>query len=282
MESFLFHTSLDFSPQSPFIHQSDIYLEDYEKLLVFEEKKFFDQSESDMNDDRLQSETEERPKITSPIRKTHIQKRPRKSRAKKGHDSNKWTEDDHQKYLDFYEKNKDKYSFEKKANRKKREHIFIEMSLYIRTKTANQCKTHDQKYRQKLFKQNNSQDPHDPSPESAFIPLQNAHQIKSDSDSFDDCFEISYKIDESTASTTFTEQSPSKSFYDVDKYFSLSSPYSQEINTISDFKTQEIQETQETQEKTWNTLIQGDSSNHALHVEIWSKMLDLAQSISMN
>jgi len=276
MESFLFGTSLDFAQQSPFLHQSDIYLEDYETPLASEGKKWFDQSESDMDDDHLRSEIEERPKITSPIRKTPIQKRPRKRRGQKGHDSTKWTDDDHQKYLDFYEENKDKYSFERKANRKKREHIFIEMSLYIGTKKPNQCKTHDQKYRQKLFKQ---QTPVELSPESTSIRLQNVIQMRNDSDSIDDCFEASYKIDESTVST---DLSPSKSFYDVDKYFSLSSPYSHEINPISNFETQEIQDVQKIPEKTWNTLIQGDSSNHALHIEIWSKMLDLAQSIPIN
>jgi len=291
MESSFCYSSLQFPQQLAFIHHEDNYSQDYDEKLVPDDQMLFDQSESGIDDDHFQKRREEKHKITSPIRKTSLSRRVRKTKVKDSKPiTRNWTDDEHKKFLAFYKEGKGGFSWNLSAGSKKRKGVFKEMSSFIGTRTPNQCKSHEQKFRSRLLQSSNCQTPFDldfdSSPDSATLESE-----RSPSNHEMDDHSSPDRIDASPISTALTNQSPGKDFHEVDKYFNLdfqaSSSYFEEDKKnfikISSFDD-EIQEIENSttsntlQEKTWTSLIQG-GSNHSLHLEIWSKMLDLVREV---
>jgi len=113
-----------------------------------EDSKPFNDLNEDMNSDHSELGSF---KITSPIRKLTFQKRKyQKVGHAKGFNNGKWKTEEHEKYLYFREAFLlDNPSWTEIDKSKKRSGYFVKMSEEIGTRTPQQCRSHDQKFRRK-------------------------------------------------------------------------------------------------------------------------------------
>jgi len=223
---------------------SDLDYDADDNSTTYERSKEDSRPPNDLNEDQNSDiSAAEIIKITSPIRKlSHEKRKYRKASNSKGFNNGKWKAEEHDKYLAF----KQIYSMDNPSceiiHSKKRSRFFIKMSQSIGTRSPQQCRSHDQKFRRRETTEQDLERIKESLMEER--RRQKESKIKLEEIESDDAMSIISKHDSITSNDTETEVTqPDTSFKvseneSIDQFFSFCSKkiikvYSKDLNRPS-------------------------------------------------